>query len=61
VFRYKKVLSKSKVLSIFLPIVKYVPGWFPGAGFKAFARNANYPFKHVKESFEVRGDPPHFS
>jgi len=42
--------------------VKYVPEWFPGAGFKTFAKQAkkklddflNLPFKHVKESFEVR-------
>jgi len=65
----KKVLPKLKVLTIFVPTVKYVPEWFPGAGFKTFARNAkknldhsvNYPFKHVKESFEVRGDLPRFS
>ncbi|KAF9645498.1 CyP450 monooxygenase [Thelephora ganbajun] len=44
-----------------LPILKYVPEWFPGAGFKTFARIAkkniddsvNSPFKHVKESFEA--------
>ncbi|KAF9645502.1 cytochrome P450 [Thelephora ganbajun] len=44
-----------------LPILKYVPEWFPGAGFKRFARMAkesldgsiNSPFQHVKESFEV--------
>ena len=42
--------------------VKYVPEWFPGAGFKSFARKAkkgldrlaDLPFYHVKESFEVR-------
>ena len=45
--------------------VKYVPEWFPGAGFKRFARiakedidrSATLPFQHVKESFEVRGSP----
>ena len=45
-----------------LPVVKYVPEWFPGAGFKRFARKAkadldrlaDLPFYHVKESFEVR-------
>jgi len=43
--------------------VKYVPEWFPGAGFKTFARiakenidrSATLPFQHVKNSFEVRG------
>ena len=43
-------------------LVKYVPEWFPGAGFKTFARVARKdidnsitpPFQHVKESFEVR-------
>ena len=48
--------------SIPLPVVKYVPEWFPGAGFKKFARKAktdldrlaDLPFYHVKESFEVR-------
>ena len=42
--------------------VKYVPEWFPGAGFKSFARKAkkdldrlaDLPFYHVKESVEVR-------
>jgi len=44
-----------------LPILKYIPGWFPGAGFKRFARVAkkkldhsmNLPFQHVKESLEA--------
>lgn len=38
-------------------IVKYIPEWFPGAGFKKAAREwsktvqevADVPFKHVKE------------
>ena len=42
--------------------VKYVPEWFPGVGFKRFAKTAkmhidnlaNLPFQHVKESLEVR-------
>jgi hypothetical protein len=41
--------------------VKYVPEWFPGAGFQKFAREAKenieksiiLPFQHVKESFKV--------
>lgn len=41
--------------------VKYVPEWFPGAGFKKFAKKAkadldrlaDLPFYHVKESFKV--------
>ena len=45
-----------------LLVVKYVPEWFPGAGFKGWARKArkdldrlvDLPFCHVKESFEVR-------
>ncbi|KAF9646526.1 cytochrome P450 [Thelephora ganbajun] len=44
-----------------LPILKYVPEWFPGAGFKRFARiakdnldhSANLPFQHVKESLQA--------
>ena len=52
-------------LTIFLPTVKHVPEWFPGAGFKRFAKVAkesidnfvNLPFQHVKQSFEVR-EPP---
>jgi hypothetical protein len=44
------------------PTVKYVPEWFPGAGFKVYAREAkekinklaDLPFQHVKASFEVR-------
>ena len=50
------------ILPHYLPTVKYVPAWFPGAGFKKFARIAkenidnlvNLPFQHVKESFQVR-------
>jgi hypothetical protein len=50
---------------MFTPTVKRVPEWFPGAGFKRFARVAKKklddsvitPFQHVKESFEVR-EPP---
>jgi len=50
---------------MFACAVKYVPEWFPGAGFKAFARIARRdiddsitpPFQCVKESFEVR-EPP---
>ncbi|KAF9645509.1 CyP450 monooxygenase [Thelephora ganbajun] len=50
-----------------LPVLKYVPEWFPGAGFKRIGRIAkenldrsiNLPFRHVKESFEVR--EPYFS
>ena len=41
----------------FLPILKYVPSWFPGAGFqkkaarwrKAFNTMADKPFFHVKD------------
>ena len=41
----------------FLPILKYVPSWFPGAGFqkkaarwrKAINAMANNPFLHVQE------------
>jgi len=44
-----------------LPILKYVPEWFPGAGFKKFARMAkrnldnsvNLPYQRVKRSFEA--------
>ncbi|KAF9645500.1 cytochrome P450 [Thelephora ganbajun] len=44
-----------------LPILKYIPEWFPGAGFKRFARVAkknidgsvNSPFQHVKESLQA--------
>ena len=44
--------------------VKYVPEWFPGAGFKKFAKTAkkhldklaDLPFQHVKESVQV-GSP----
>ena len=49
----------------FTPTVKYVPEWFPGAGFKKFARvgkanidhSITLPFQHVKTSFEVRESP----
>ena len=52
-------------LTVFTLIVKYVPEWFPGAGFKTFARIAKKniddsitpPFLYVKESFEARGPP----
>lgn len=51
------------VLKVFVPTVKYIPEWFPGAGFKRFARLAkqnvndsvDLPFQRVKESFQVRG------
>jgi hypothetical protein len=47
--------------------VKHVPEWFPGAGFKKFARMAkedlddsiNLPFLGVRETFQVRH--PHLS
>lgn len=47
--------------------VKHVPEWFPGGGFKKFARSAkktidksiDLPLQHVKESFQVR--EPHLS
>jgi len=46
---------------MFISTVKYIPEWFPGAGFKRFARVAkqniedsvNFPFQHVKQSFEA--------
>ena len=46
---------------MFTSTVKHVPEWFPGGGFKTFARVAKkniadsmeLPFQHVKESFEV--------
>ena len=52
-------------LTVFTLIVKYVPEWFPGAGFKTFARIAKKniddsitpPFLYVKESFEVCESP----
>lgn len=45
----------------FLPILKYIPEWFPGAGFKKFARVAKQgidnsitlPFQHVKGSLQA--------
>ena len=48
---------------VFIPTVKYVPEWFPGAGFKRFARltkqnlsdSIDLPFLYAKESFRVRG------
>ena len=57
----KKALGKSS--DDVRPTVKYVPEWFPGAGFKKFARttkgklegSVNLPFQHVKESFQVCG------
>lgn len=50
---------------MFTHTVKYVPEWFPGAGFKKFAREAKKnldgsidpPFQYVKEALEVR-EPP---
>ena len=44
-----------------LILVKHVPEWFPGAGFKTFARASretncvmvNEPLKHVKEMMKV--------
>ena len=47
--------------------MKHVPEWFPGGGFKKFARLAketidksiDLPLQHVKESFQVR--EPHLS
>ena len=55
----------AKDLTGFPSTVKYVPEWFPGAGFKTFARIAKKdiddsitpPFQYVKETFEVR-EPP---
>ena len=46
---------------IILSQVKHVPDWFPGAGFKQFAKEgrelfeaaANDPLDHVKESLKV--------
>ncbi|PFH46033.1 hypothetical protein AMATHDRAFT_77844 [Amanita thiersii Skay4041] len=43
-----------------IPILKYVPSWFPGAGFKRFAESQREavaftrikPFEHVKKSME---------
>lgn len=43
------------------PSLKYVPEWFPGAGFKKFAKTAkkhinklaDLPFQHVKESIQA--------
>jgi hypothetical protein len=57
----KTILPECSEHSLF-PTVKYVPEWFPGAGFKKFARmakenlddSANLPFQLVKESFQVR-------
>ncbi|KAF9786328.1 cytochrome P450 [Thelephora terrestris] len=45
----------------FFPILKHVPEWFPGAGFKKFARMAkedlddsiNLPFLGVKDTFQA--------
>ena len=55
----------AKDLTGFPSTVKYVPEWFPGAGFKTFARIAKKdlddsitpPFQYVKEAFEVRKPP----
>ena len=48
------------------PEVKYVPEWFPGAGFKLFAKEARRlfelavdgPLEYVKESLKVRSRGP---
>jgi hypothetical protein len=64
-FPIRKCFSQNscrRILQYRLPAVKYVPAWFPGAGFKKLARIAkenidnlaNLPFQHVKESFRVR-------
>ena len=45
-----------------LVIVRYVPDWFPGAGFKAVAKegrdkfkiSVNGPFDYVKNAMKVR-------
>ena len=50
---------------MFTPTVKYIPEWFPGAGFKRFARltrkgledSMDHPFQYVKEALQVC-DPP---
>ena len=50
---------------MFTRAVKHVPEWFPGVGFKTFARIAKKdlddsitpPFQRVKESFEVCESP----
>jgi len=50
---------------MFTPTVKYVPEWFPGAGFKTFARvtkkdlgdSMDHPFQYVKETSQVC-EPP---
>jgi len=47
------------------PAVKYVPEWFPGAGFKTFARvtkknlgdSMDHPFQYVKEALQVCEHP----
>lgn len=49
------------------PKVKYVPDWFPGAGFKQFAKvgrglfnvAVDGPLDHVKESLKVRLSMPY--
>jgi hypothetical protein len=51
----------SAILTVLIPTVKYVPEWFPGAGFKRFARLAkknfedsvNLPLQYVKKSLQV--------
>lgn len=48
-------------LDLRLVVVKYVPDWLPGAGFKTFAKAArgkfamfvNEPLEYVKESMKV--------
>jgi hypothetical protein len=45
-----------------LPIVRYIPDWFPGTGFKALAKEArdkykisvDGPFDYVKNAMKVR-------
>ena len=47
--------------------VKHVPEWFPGAGFKHFAKKTrgmldlaiDGPLEYVKETFKVRSCGPH--
>jgi len=53
---------------MFTLTVKYVPDWFPGAGFKKFAKETrkgldnsmDHPFQYVKETLQVCEPPlPH--
>ena len=64
-FRYVRLSMTSSGLCLVdhppLPKVKYVPEWFPGAGFQTFAREArghfdlavDGPLAYVKRSLEV--------